>query len=251
VKIAVYSDLHLEFGDWTPPEVDCDLIILAGDIHTKAKGVTWATENFAQPVIYVAGNHEYYGGNVQSIDRKLQSTSEGSNVQVLQNCSTTIGDVKFIGATLWTDFLLNGDYQQAVANAKLSMQDYRSISWNDDSTYRRLYPHDTRALNSQSKQFIKDELAKTPVGLKKVVVTHHAPHFVCLNPKYAGDYLSPSFASDLGPILSDYEIDLWVCGHTHHCVDTVVHGTRIVSNQRGYYRVEPVLQFNENFVVTV
>jgi predicted phosphodiesterase len=68
MKIRILSDLHLEFRHWTPPEADADVIVLAGDIHVGIHGVEWARRSFPlNPVVYVPGNHEFYGGHMQGL----------------------------------------------------------------------------------------------------------------------------------------------------------------------------------------
>jgi 3',5'-cyclic AMP phosphodiesterase CpdA len=68
MKLRVLSDLHLEFLDWTPPAVEADVVVLAGDIHGGVRGVEWARRQFPDtPVIYVPGNHEFYGGRLQDV----------------------------------------------------------------------------------------------------------------------------------------------------------------------------------------
>ena len=46
MRLYILSDLHLECADFTPLIRDADLTILAGDIHTKRRGVAWAAANF-------------------------------------------------------------------------------------------------------------------------------------------------------------------------------------------------------------
>jgi predicted phosphodiesterase len=71
MKVYVLSDLHLEFSDFVPPPNDADLVILAGDIHTKCRGVEWANQTFDREVIYVCGNHEFYSGHIDYTLRKM------------------------------------------------------------------------------------------------------------------------------------------------------------------------------------
>jgi hypothetical protein len=52
MKLQIYSDLHNEFARFDPAPTDADLVILAGDIDIKARGVKWANETFLCPVIY-------------------------------------------------------------------------------------------------------------------------------------------------------------------------------------------------------
>ena len=41
-RIAVYSDLHLEYAPVQLAQVDADVIVLAGDIAPKARGLAFA-----------------------------------------------------------------------------------------------------------------------------------------------------------------------------------------------------------------
>ncbi|WP_462146382.1 metallophosphoesterase [Pseudoalteromonas gelatinilytica] len=100
MKLAIFSDVHNEFGVWHPPKLNADVAILAGDIHSKHRGAQWAIESFDVPVIYVPGNHEYYGSNIGSVNRKLKEQTQNSNVHVLLNESINIDGVNFIGSTL-------------------------------------------------------------------------------------------------------------------------------------------------------
>ena len=64
MRIHLLSDLHNEFSSFVPVLLDCDLVILAGDIDLKSRGVEWAKKTFSVPVLYVPGNHEFYGGHL-------------------------------------------------------------------------------------------------------------------------------------------------------------------------------------------
>lgn len=73
MKILVLSDLHLEFGPLTIGDHSADVLVLAGDIHLKARGVQWARETFKdRPVLMVFGNHEYYGDKYPSLLAKVK-----------------------------------------------------------------------------------------------------------------------------------------------------------------------------------
>ena len=86
MRLRIFSDLHLEFGDFAPPKVDCDLVVLAGDTHPKLVGVRWAMETFPEtPVLYLMGNHEYYRERIPRLIEKAKALAEGSNVHVLEN----------------------------------------------------------------------------------------------------------------------------------------------------------------------
>src|SRR5258708_9299345 len=66
LKIWVLSDLHNEF---TPMDLDAsveaDVLVLAGDIDVGDRAIRWLAEHRPRvPVIYIAGNHEFYGGGI-------------------------------------------------------------------------------------------------------------------------------------------------------------------------------------------
>ena len=128
MRLHILSDLHLEFESFTPPEVAADAVILAGDVSTGRNGLKWALKSFPErPVIYVLGNHEFYGQKVQKLIKEFQEMAQDTNVHLLENQSCTIGDVLFLGATLWTDFALNGDPVMSEVVAQTSTNDYRRI----------------------------------------------------------------------------------------------------------------------------
>ncbi len=102
------------------------------------------------PVVYVRGNHEFYGGHLDTRLAEGRAASEASlrtskfGVHMLENDDVVLGGVRFLGATLWTDFMLEGQGMQHLlydAAADL-MLDYRLI-WADAG--RLLTPDDTRA----------------------------------------------------------------------------------------------------------
>ena len=65
MRIHVLSDLHFEFQKWRNAidvnEIEADVTVLAGDIAVGLEGVAWALKAFKRPVIYIMGNHEFYG----------------------------------------------------------------------------------------------------------------------------------------------------------------------------------------------
>src|SRR5258706_694990 len=71
LRIRIYSDLHLEFAPFVPPANDADTIVLAGDIANGAAGVEWARETFKGPLIYLAGNHEDYESQFETVQAGL------------------------------------------------------------------------------------------------------------------------------------------------------------------------------------
>jgi predicted phosphodiesterase len=247
VKIQVLSDLHTEFGAYPIPKTEADLLVLAGDIGTGFSGLDLAKTQSQIPVLYVAGNHEYYRAALPTLTEELQAAAKNSNVHFLENDQFILGDVRFLGCTLWTDFSILGLERRTLAmwEAEQKMNDYRLIR--QSPNFSRLRPQDTASLHFASLEWLRSQL-EIPFDGRTVVVTHHAPSAKTFNPNYQTDLLSAAFASNLEPLLDEFKIDLWIYGHTHHNADFRHGSTRIISNQRGYPG-ERVPGFNPNLVL--
>jgi len=179
MKLQIYSDLHNEFSRFEPATNYADVVILAGDIDLKSRGVKWANEVFQCPIIYVCGNHEYYGGHLHHTLRKMKEAAK-PHVHVLENEVLILEQTRFLVATAWTDYSSTGN---VVAGKRISlewMNDFTAIR--TDASYRRVRPDDLIAKSKAAYGWLSEELDKTFEG-KTVVVTHHAPSL-----DYVGDY---------------------------------------------------------------
>lgn len=227
MKVLIYSDLHIEFKPFDPPDVEADLVVLAGDISIQKRGVLWANETFTTPVVYCVGNHERYKGHLDRTVEKMKSVA-AAHVHVMENESLILGNVRFLVATGWTDFGSTGDWVAASKTCAREMNDFRMIR--ADSNYRRLVPHDLMAKNEATRAFLDRELSNQFNG-KTFVITHHCPI-----PEVAGDehdgHISAAYFNRWHALVE--QVDYWMFGHTHHSVDTVLSGCRLLSNQRGY-----------------
>lgn len=100
MKLHILSDLHLEFAGFQPQPTDADVVILAGDTYPGDRGVQWAATNFPDmPVLYLLGNHEYYGYALPKLITDLNEAAQGTNVHILENDTIVFGDVEFWGCT--------------------------------------------------------------------------------------------------------------------------------------------------------
>jgi Icc-related predicted phosphoesterase len=232
MKLRILSDLHLEFVPFVPPMVDSNVVILAGDIQPGDKGVIWAMANFPHSeVIYVPGNHEYYGQSLPDHTRKLISIAKGSNVHVLDNEAFISGEVVFLGCTLWTDFELFGNPRVAGYYATQNLTDYRRIRVSP--SYRRLRSIDTAGIHKASCHWLTLQFKQYP-GKKLVVVSHHAPSPRSLPEAIEDDILSTAYASKMDDFVANSNSSLWVHGHIHQNSDYYIGNTRIICNARGY-----------------
>jgi len=248
MRIHVLSDLHLEFAPYVPPELDVDVVVLAGDIHVGLSAIPWAQEQFKDiPVIYVAGNHEYYRQAFPKHLHKLKALAAASNVHVLENDTIAIGNAVFLGCTLWTDFQVFGDARMAGAYATQRMTDYRRIRispW-----HRKMRSIDTAAIHDRSRIWLTQQLEENR-GANIVVVTHHAPSRRSLPARYDEDLLSAAYASHLDELVERSRARLWIHGHVHERQDYAIGSTRILCNPRGYPG-EPETGFMPDLVADV
>ena len=239
MKIQLASDLHLEFlerrfpGDpIVEPATGADLLVLAGDIHNGTKAVA-AFSDWPVPVIYLAGNHEFYGNAWEQTRVDLRKACAGTNIMFFDNDCIEIGGVRFLGCTLWTDFRQSGSTQsQCMRSVEEALNDYRVIRTQEGILRAR----DTLEDHEQSRRWLERELAK-PFAGKTVVVTHHGPHPLSIHPRFQGSEsrVNTGFVSDLTPLVQ--KADLWLHGHVHDSFDySDVGRCRVVANTAGYVK---------------
>ncbi len=248
MKLQILSDLHIEFAPCEYAATDADVVILAGDIHLGEKGFNWAAENIKnKEVIYVLGNHEFYKKATPRLFHKLREKAKGSNIHVLENESISLGGVRFLGCTLWTDFGLLGSLDASIVAAKLYMNDYSKIRLSPQ--YRKIQPSFTVVWHKQSKKWLQKEFDNREEE-KMVVVTHHAPSIRSIPPGIHNDPLSACYASDMIDFVSSSKTKLWVHGHIHTVGDYHIGETRVVCNPRGYPD-EPVKGFDPALTIEI
>ena len=235
MKIQFFYYIHLEFGAFNVSGSDADVIIAAGDIGVGLQGINWLRE-LDKPTIYVAGNHEYYGGDIVHTRVAIAEMTASSKVHFLENKAIEINGVRFLGATLWTDYL-DGD-DQVMNDAKRNMNDYRQIR----CASRELTPEQLYDINWESRFWITRELDR-PFDGKTVVVTHHAPTMRSWPPASAANY-SATYCNRLDDLISRYDIDIWFHGHVHAAMDYKIDNTRVLCNPRGYNGYQVVEGFS-------
>ena len=235
MKILTYSDIHLEFAHgWTPPaEIDGDILILAGDIVSfkDYNPLSKFLRRWQKPVLYVAGNHEYY--TRKPIDQENAAfqrwlAENHPNVIFLLDEAISLNGVNFFGGTMWTNF--NSANPLAMETARREMNDFRLIMSPGGAP---LKPFDTIAFHDRFVRGLLDWFAKEVSG-PRVVISHHAPA-IKANTQHGNSPLMPAFNSlDMIPVIEQHQPALWVYGHTHECDDQMIGKTRIISNQLGY-----------------
>ena len=249
----ILSDLHNELFHAhrrTPPDIpatSADAIILAGDIDTGVRGIQWAGEQsqrLGKPVIYVAGNHEYYGHDYMRMLDMQRAMAESRGVLFLERDGVTVAGCRILGCTFWTDYRADRltPFDVAMAYCQMQIADHRAIQWMEGGAHRAFRPLDALRLHQASRAWLEDRLSD-PNNLPTVVVTHHGPSVLCQHPDFPVGPLSGAFHSNLDALV--LQADLWAYGRTHASLDGLMQGdgqiegadrpaTRLVSNQRGY-----------------
>jgi predicted phosphodiesterase len=250
MRLLVLSDLHLERDEaYALPRSfpEHDVVVLAGDIAGPAAlTIAWLRrrENFAtgKPILYVAGNHEFYGRVIEDETawaRRVQIESP-SRVHFLDADIVPIIDgVRFLGCTLWTDYALHGDVALGMLAAGMGLNDHKRIGIRDphDGRLRPFKPRDALHRHRLERAWLMSQLAIEHGG-PTVVITHHGCAPGSVHPRHLVDrvagQLNPAFVSDLTEVIDRYQPALWIHGHTHDSRDYMIGGTRVLCNPKGY-----------------
>ena len=278
MKIAVCSDLHLEFGAVTLENPgDVDVLILSGDICVARDlmehdplgivdfGKSSRYHTFFQNcgkefphVLYVAGNHEHYHGDFKDTIPDLKSRlAYIDNLHILDREIFELNDTVFVGGTLWTD--MNKEDPLTLHAIRSMMNDFRCVDNSnrvvnyksfddvenpDKPTFRTrpaiFSPEDAVEDHKKMLGYIKHIYTEMPPWKQMVVVGHHTPSHSSCHPRYKkDDLMNGGYHSDLSEFILDRPgIKLWTHGHTHELFDYMIGGARIVCNPRGYIGYE-------------
>ncbi|MFS2200583.1 metallophosphoesterase [Pseudomonas sp. Pseusp3] len=251
MRIALLSDMHLSVNTTPFPAVDADIVVLAGDIARPAKAIEWA-KACPVPLVYVAGNHEFYGSDLVSTHEQLNSLARGTQIHVLERSEYVHDGVRFLGCTLWSDHRLLDSPEDRALGIDLATQlirDFSHIKIAPD--FPDLFtPAISQLVFLQTVAWLDDCFTRDS-SMPTVVVSHFAPTRSSISPAFAGSPINSSFVSDLEARIKDWQPALWLHGHTHGSFDYRVGNTRVVCNPRGYARngINENPDFNDAFVI--
>jgi len=252
MKIRIMSDLHCEGWDFKYEPAGEDALLLAGDIHTRDRHLGLINQLPPEvKIIMVAGNHEYYHGCFEDVNKYLLGLQDTfHNFVFLNNSSTIIDDLHIFGGTMFTDYSLHGIAEQwfAAKQADQGITDFHHISKQDHLHYN-VRQWNTQDHVEQHEIFVRELGAwlKQTEGKKRLVMSHFIPSHQGVHQKYRNSALNPYFAVDMESFMG-WE-GHWVNGHGHDSFDYMVGDTRVISNPRGYGRENP--QFNPNLIIEV
>ena len=261
MKIAVCSDLHLEFGDLELENTDnADVLILGGDIFIASElrdfmyddsdlvSVTATARARAERyvnfvgrcaarfphVIFIMGNHEHYHGDFATSAKHIREAFNNlSNVYVLDKESRIINGMLFYGGTLWTD--MNSEDPTTMHRIRTMMNDFNCVKNTSEEGKRVFMPEDAV---EDHYAFLSglDAVLEQHSDLPVIVVGHHAPSRASTHPRYKNEIvMNGAYSTNLDNyILDRRQIRLWTHGHTHEDFDYMIGTARIVCNPRGY-----------------
>jgi len=228
MNVQIMSDLHMELRAWAKfsgkyffisrlDATDVDVLVLAGDIATK-RFLQEVLEEFCDKypqVIYVPGNHEYYGAYAAEHDEKIKEIcAKLPNLHLLDPGKVVIDGATFVGAALW--FRKN----KAANKVKYLLGDFSLIGRFDPWVYEK---------NAEAIAFFEKNMADADV-----VVTHHLPSNKSTPARFASSPTNPFFVCNMEKMIKKYKPPLWIHGHTHDRKDYMIGNTRIIANPLGY-----------------
>ena len=276
MKIALASDVHLEFGEISFENTEnADVLILSGDICVARdlmkkddigffdanvrseiyhKFFSECAERFPD-VIYIMGNHEHYNGDYRHTITTLRDRlSYIRNLHILDKDTFVLDDVTFIGGTLWTD--MNKEDPITLMQMPGMMNDFRCVQNSNRVVWFKAYDAEGKytGMNSRTARFTPEDAVEDHKQMmdyirimiegkwdqKFVVVGHHAPSKQSTHPRYREEVvMNGGYSSALDDFIIDHpQIKLWTHGHTHEDFDYMIGSTRIVCNPRGYINYE-------------
>jgi predicted phosphodiesterase len=248
LKVQIVSDLHCEFHRDFGAEMIAsipdagDVLVIAGDLlpakwpEARIGLILCQFRQRWEEVVYVAGNHEAYGLSIDVAESNLRRACQKEGVHFLANEAREVGGLRFFGGTGWFPDRVGDPVAWA---SRVGMSDFHVIRGIEDDAPASNRLFDERLATGMVANDMAAWFGESPGDRPSVdvVVSHHMPHPACIDPMYAKSALYGYFLADFEHLLP--ATPLWIHGHTHSPVDTVVGGTRIVCNPRGYPQERP------------
>lgn len=207
-----------------PIEKDLDFLVVAGDLFVvksqkpaTMQAMIATLSEMARHVLYVTGNHEYYGGTKRETEFVLKSYFlKHPNFHWLNNEELTLDGVQFVGGTMWypRGDGLNQLYERQVAD-RGCIKEFNF---------------------AETENMVFNELVNRVAKPETVVITHHMPHRLCVPEEFKGSQTNRFFVSDQTRTLMVNQPRLWLFGHTHKACDVTFENSRLLCNPLGYPR---------------
>lgn len=229
MRLQLISDLHTEFYDEFPLRMcqrieivpDLDFLVIAGDLVVPARqkpedvfGIFDYFSRKARHILYVEGNHEFYGSGWTATRMRLSEVLP-KNYTWFRNDEHTIDGVHFYGGAMWfpNSDGLDGLYREYL-NDWFQVFDLREWVYKENVAFR--------------------EGAKNLVRPETIVISHHLPRHESVPQEYKFSHTNRFFVSDQGPVIWNNRPRLWLHGHTHQPCDYMIQDTHVVCNPYAY-----------------
>lgn len=242
IKIQYVSDLHLEFHNnfnllKTIMHYDSDILIIAGDLDVSRNIANTIEELISfkdKPVIYVPGNHDYYGNTKYNVDINIfniiNQEYNKDGLFILNNQTIVLNDIAFIGSTGWWDRIPN----KTCLNG---LNDFARIYDINENNYGTNW-------GKTSKIFFRQELKKYKNKNKIICISHNGPSHKSIHPKYIDSNINNCFVNEWDDLIKNYNPIAWIHGHTHNTVEYTINNTIVRTNPFGYESLEKNNDFN-------
>jgi len=241
MRIKVLSDLHLDWwrllydrkGITGSPD-GIDVLVIAGDLHSAGEAkesIKWFADNY-EKIVIVPGNHDYYHGSFEAVDKEfLELENEYDNVHALLRKAVEINGHRFIGCTMWFP-----------PSVKCDINMWRLT----DSRLIKNFSIQVPKENKKDVMFLKNNIREGDV-----VVTHHAPSYMSVEPKYAGESTNCFYVCPMEETILDKKPKLWIHGHMHGSFSYYIGETQIVTNPLGYIDAIENPKFDKNHYIEI
>lgn len=257
LTLGLVSDLHWE----TEPDFELDasgvdVFIAAGDLLNGSEPET-AIARLAKaagktPVLYVPGNHEFFGQTINAGLARLREAAKGTNVRILYRQAVMIGGVRFLGATLWSGFDLFGPTQRAKCEkaAQTHLHDFKCIL---GPTRKPITTAQVRAEHLKDVEWLGKHLKKNTAP-PTVVISHFAPSALSMMKGKGADPLTAYYTNANDSLV--VHANTWLHGHVHQnrhyrlAQAKENHGV-VLSNPRGFIWNQQLSELNEEIQAVV
>jgi len=223
MRFQIISDVHCEFhrdGGKSFCEtlsVISPTLVIAGDFATYdliIRNIQILTKRF-ENVIYVCGNHEYYGATRGLVNQTLNKLGyRYKNFHWLNNSTVEIDGVRFLGSTMWFQDRPDNFMYQDLLNDFYCIRGFKK--W--------IYSENKKAIS-----FFDNNVKEGDV-----VITHHAPCSLSISSGFRSSDTNRFYVCDMSELIYQKKPSYWIHGHMHQAVSYGLYNTRVESNPFGY-----------------
>jgi len=223
MRFQIISDVHCEFhrdGGKSFCEklpVISSTLVIAGDFATYdliIRNIKILTKRF-ENIIYVCGNHEYYGATRGLVNQTLNKLGyRYKNFHWLNNSTVEIDGVRFLGSTMWFQDRPDNFMYQDLLNDFYCIRGFKK--W--------IYSENKKAIS-----FFDNNVKEGDV-----VITHHAPCSLSISNGFRSSDTNRFYVCDMSELIYQKKPSYWIHGHMHQAVSYGLYNTRVESNPFGY-----------------